>query len=86
MYRHASSLAVIYPLETGEWLFAAITGPRIIHFGPFESRDDADEILSEMYPDMPTVDLPAQRRKLDGDGVKIMGYAAAQQVVAQTGE
>lgn len=88
MYRHERSLAVMYPLDTGEWLFAVVTGPRVVHFGPFESRDDADEILSETYPDTPMVGLSAQLRKLDNDGVSILGYAAAQQVAFQeeTGE
>lgn len=88
MYRHASSLAVIYPLDTAEWLFAVVTGPRVIHFGPFESRDDADKILSEMYPDTPAVELPVQPAKLDNDGVTILGYAAAQRgmVPVETGE
>ncbi|MGO4157926.1 hypothetical protein [Cupriavidus sp. YAF13] len=83
MYQQAHSLAVIYPLETGEWLFAAITGHQVVHFGPFESRDEADEILSAMYPDMPAVELPEQARKLDSDGVTILGYAAVQQVAFQ---
>ncbi|EHP40288.1 hypothetical protein OR16_26943 [Cupriavidus basilensis OR16] len=82
MYRHAHSLAVIYSLDTVDaWLFAVITGPRVIHFGPFESREDADEILAEMYPDTPAVELPAQPARLDSEGVTILGYAAAQQAV-----
>lgn len=84
MYRHAHSLAVIYPLDTtDEWLFAVITGQRVIHFGPFESREDADEILTEMYPDTPAVALPAQPAKLDNEAVTILGYATAQQAMAQ---
>lgn len=83
MYRHERTLVVIYPLETGEWLFAEVTGPDVIHFGPFESEDVAKVLLSDMYPETPIVELPAQSTKLDNDSVTILGYAAAQQPMVQ---
>lgn len=83
MYPHERTLVVIYPLEAGEWFFAEVSGPDVIHFGPFESEDMARVLLSDMYPDTPVVMLPAQTTKLDNDGVTILGYAAAQQVMDQ---
>lgn len=83
MHQYAHTLVVIYPLESGEWFFAEISGPGVIHFGPFESEDSARVLLSDMYPNTPMVELSVQSMKLDDDGVTILGYAAAQQAMVQ---
>ena len=79
MYPHERTLVVIYPLESGEWFFAEVSGAGVIHFGPFESEDMAKVLISDMYPETPIVELPAQSTKLDNDAVTILGDAAAQQ-------
>ncbi|MFJ1257960.1 hypothetical protein [Cupriavidus sp. CuC1] len=78
MSQHKQTLLVVlYPLEAGEWLFAEI-GPSVIHFGPFESREVANRLLSDMYPETPTVELPEQPAKLDDDQVSILGSRVRQ--------
>ncbi|MGE8454645.1 MAG: hypothetical protein ACN6OP_29345 [Pseudomonadales bacterium] len=83
MDQHARTLVVFYPLATGEYSFAEVSGQSVIHFGPFESRDVAEKLLADMYPDTPTVELPEQSAKLDDDQVLILGYATAQRVAFQ---
>ncbi|MGO4812146.1 hypothetical protein AB4156_21540 [Cupriavidus sp. 2MCAB6] len=88
MDQHARTLVVFYPLETGECSFAEVSGQSVIHFGPFESRELAEKLLADMYPETPIVELPEQSAKLDDDQIMILGYATAQQVAFQeeTGE
>lgn len=88
MYRHERTLVVFYPLATGKWVFAELNGSSVIHFGPFDSRKVVEELLLNMYPETPSVELSTQRAMLDDDAVSILGYAAARQVVGheETGE
>ncbi|MGT2493153.1 hypothetical protein ACU4GD_28245 [Cupriavidus basilensis] len=83
MDQQARTLVVFYPLATGECAFAEVSGQSVIHFGPFESRDVAERLLADMYPETQTVELPEQSAKLDDDQVLILGYATAQQVIDQ---
>ncbi|WP_183036487.1 hypothetical protein [Cupriavidus sp. UME77] len=81
-------MVVFYPLDTGKWVFAEVIGPSVIHFGPFESKKVVQELLSDMYPETPSVELSTQRAMLDDDAVSILGYAAARRAVVkeETGE
>lgn len=84
MYRHERALVVFFPLDTGKWVFAEVIGPRsVIHFGPFESKKVVRELLLDMYPETPSVELSTQRAMLDDEAVSILGYAAARRAVVQ---
>ncbi|MGY2492622.1 hypothetical protein [Cupriavidus sp. CP313] len=72
---HTGHSVILFPASDGGWCFAEVDGASVDRFGPFDSHQAADELVSVLFPEVPRVELSNSSELLDDSALMILGNA-----------
>ncbi|WER46671.1 hypothetical protein CupriaWKF_03565 [Cupriavidus sp. WKF15] len=73
--QHAGHSVILFPALNGGWCFAEVDGASVYRFGPFDSHQVADELVSVLFPEVPRIELSDSSEVLDDSALMIRGNA-----------
>ena len=72
---HTGHSVILFPASDGGWCFAEVDGASVYRFGPFDSHQAVDELVSVLFPELPKVELSDSTDLLDDSALMILGNA-----------
>ncbi|CAG2126887.1 hypothetical protein LMG31506_00222 [Cupriavidus yeoncheonensis] len=66
---------ILFPASACGWCFAEVDGASVYRFGPFDSRQIVEELVSILFPDVPRVELTDSSDLLDDSALMTRGNA-----------
>ncbi|BDB29506.1 hypothetical protein CTP10_R69210 (plasmid) [Cupriavidus sp. P-10] len=73
--QHTGHSVILFPASDGGWCFAEVDGASVYRFGPFDSHQAVDELISVLFPDVLKVELSDASELLDDNALMIRGNA-----------
>ncbi|WP_146002054.1 hypothetical protein [Cupriavidus pauculus] len=74
-HQHTGHSVILFPASDGGWCFAEVDGASVYRFGPFDSHQTVDELVSVLFPEVHRVELRDVSEALDDDALMIRGNA-----------
>ncbi|AGW94585.1 hypothetical protein N234_31555 [Ralstonia pickettii DTP0602] len=71
--QYTDLIVILFPGTNGGWYFAEIDGASVCRFGPFESHQAVEELVSVLFPEVPRVELRDSSDLLDDRVLMIRG-------------
>lgn len=73
--QHIGHSVILFSASEGGWCFAEVNAASVYRFGPFESHQAADELVSVIFPEIPRVELCDSSDLLDDSALMIRANA-----------
>jgi len=73
--QHICHSVILFPASAGGWCFAEVDGASIYRFGPFDTRERVEELVSVLFPEVPRVELSDASELLDDSTLMTRGNA-----------